>query len=112
MSQQAGPLMALMQLVQENPDLPAVRWSLAADGFLMGDLMVDEDARPIMAAFVAVFGGQPTESRYSHLGVERFSLWLPTTWRDVRLSVTVICPADALAPAGLPAEWSSKAVAA
>lgn len=103
---QLSPLTALMQLVKENPELPALRWSVDRDGYLMGDLLVDEDARTVMAEFVAVFGGEPTESRYRSGNAQRFMAWLPTTWRDVRLSVTVSCPVEVLAPVGLPTEWA------
>lgn len=105
-SPQLSPFTALAQLVRENPELPALRWNVDPDGYLMGDLRVDDDARTVMAGFVAVLGGEPTESQYRTGDAQRFMAWLPTTWRDVRLSVTVTCPVEALAPVGLPAAWA------
>lgn len=116
-SPQHAPMLALLALVTEYPELRA-SWRLADDGHLMGDVTVDGDGRAAMDRFVAVLGGKSMEWEYAAPSDENdrmWSSWLWTTWRDVELSVTVSCPAmladgAASAPA-LPAAWSAKAVA-
>lgn len=116
-SPQHAPVLALLALVTEHPELRA-SWRLADDGHLMGDARVDADGRRVMDRFVAVLGGRPLESQYaapSDPGDLVWSSWLWTSWRDVELSVTVSCPAilvNCAVPApALPAAWSAKAVA-
>lgn len=117
-SPQHAPAVALLELVTEHPDL-RVAWTLGGDGLLMGNLRVEADGRAVMDRIVAVLGGTPSESLYAapqDPSDLMWSSWLWTTWRDVRLSVTVMCPAmlaDASEPAaGLPVGWSAKAVSA
>ncbi|MFJ4847602.1 hypothetical protein [Streptomyces sp. NPDC088733] len=95
---QLAPVMAINQLITEFPHLRRMRWSLSEDGFLMGNLTVEEDARPLMAAYVAALGGSASETRYTtESGQARFSSWLHVVWRDVEFSVSLVCRAS-LAP--------------
>lgn len=116
-SPQHAPVLALLALVTEHPELRAT-WHLADDGHLYGVLRVDSDGRRVMDRFVAVLGGTPMESTYampSDPGDLQWTSWLLTTWRDVRLSVEVVCPAilaDAAPAPALPAAWSTKQVPA
>lgn len=106
-SPQHAPAVALLELITEHPELRA-SWRLGDDGFFMGNRSVDSDGRAEMARFVAVFGGTPAEAVTDGDTGARWSSWLWTTWRDVELSLTVSCPADAVAsavPVALPSEW-------
>lgn len=94
---QASPAVVLGQLLTEHPELHQLIWGLSPDGGLFGsDMNVHEDARPLMAAFEAVLGGAAHGHWYTAPsdGEERFSSWLPTTWRDVKLNVTLGCSAE------------------
>jgi hypothetical protein len=114
-SPQHAPAVALLELITEHPELRA-SWRLASDGFLMGDIRVTHDGRAVMDRFVAVLGGTPAESEYAAPNDSHdrmWSSWLYTTWRDVKLSVTVMCPAESVVPAvSLPSAWSAAAVSA
>lgn len=111
-SSQRGPAVALAQLLSEHPELPAIRWELAADGHLSGlSMYMETDIRPVAAAYAAVLGGVP-DVRW-HEDTELCTAWLWTTWRDVPVSIMLGCAAE-FAPGvvtGLPVEWSVAGVA-
>jgi hypothetical protein len=106
-SSQRGPAVALAQLLSEHPELPAIRWELAADGHLSGlSMYMEADIRPVMAEYAAVLGGVP-DTRW-HEDTELCTSWLFTRWRDVAVSITLGC-APEFAPGvvtGLPSAWS------
>lgn len=98
-NRQAGPAIALAQLISEFPHLQPLPWTLSADGLLMASsLRMEQDPRPLMAEYVEVLGGRPSESRHEvKPGDARFSSWLHVTWRDVELSIWMGCEVS-LAP--------------
>lgn len=84
---QLAPAMALAQLLQEHPELPAVDWQVSSTGFFSGTFTSDEDARPVAEAYAAVLGGEPLSYTYSRSGDVRQAFQLQTVWRDVRFDV-------------------------
>jgi hypothetical protein len=94
-STQLAPVMALQQLLQENPDLPDATWSIDPyEGVLHGHLhnagMCD------LAAYTVVLGGAVRPGRdYESGGRMVRPHYLRSTWRDVPVSVVVVLPAPA-----------------
>lgn len=85
---QLGPAMALVALRSEFPHLPPAKWSLDRDGHLMGTVY-DPD---VFAAYVDLFGETPTEAgRSVRNGVIRETQQLFATWRDVEVSLWMLC---------------------
>jgi hypothetical protein len=111
-SSQRGPAVALAQLLSEHPELPAIRWELAADGHLSGlSMYMEADVRPVAAAYAVVLGGVP-DTRW-HEDTELCTSWLYTTWRDVPVSITLGCSAE-FAPGAvtaLPQAWHAAGAA-
>jgi hypothetical protein len=96
---QAGPALALAQLLTEHPELPRLNWSITKDGHLSGSsFRDDEDVRPVIAAHQHVMGGRVGELRYvpKDTGAEAYTSYLMATWRDVRFHLSVGCPVSAL----------------
>lgn len=100
---QLGPATALLQLLQEHPELPAADWRITRDGHLSGtvDAFAEHDVRPVIAAYARVLGGCPLETEYlsPHSGGESLSVTLHATWRDVPVTVWASCPVSVLAEA-------------
>lgn len=83
---------ALVQLLQEHPELHAAEWSLnsvipALRGFLYrGDLTT-------LAAYAEVVGGNvEAEKTYEYQGKTLRRHILTTTWRDVPIELVVTLP--------------------
>ena len=89
---QLGPVLALQELLTEYPELPPLFWHLDRAGRLSGDVhdnLDGLDVRAVLAAYVAVLGGEPTEpARYEHLGVSRVGQHLTVAWRDVQIHLS------------------------
>ncbi|WP_153183240.1 hypothetical protein [Streptomyces sp. E5N91] len=99
---QLSPATALVQLLSEHPELPGLFWSISPDGWFSGGLHEDDvDARAVMAQYVVVLGGKPTEMRRpaqpDETGPERYATILQATWRDVPFYLSMGCNAAALA---------------
>lgn len=101
-NEQAGPAIALVQLLMENPGLPGLFWTIHPDGYLSGAIsQTDIDVRPVLAAYQGPLGGTIRELRYTRkeTGVEWYSAILDVVWRDIRFRLSVGCPAAVLAEA-------------
>jgi len=98
---QLGAATALVQLLTEYPELRRLDWRVASNGFfagaLAGDLLMREDARPIVAAWRVVLGGTVRENAVTFKGEERCAFHVEARWRDVRVDLHVSCPVSALA---------------
>lgn len=92
-SPQTGPATALAQLLAENPDLPHIDWSLSKDGQLHGYISGPADTVAVFTAYERVLGGGSGAVGYEFRGAQRVHHYLHTTWRDVALSIDVICTA-------------------
>ncbi|MEU3282140.1 hypothetical protein [Streptomyces antibioticus] len=90
---QTGPLTALAQLLSEHPELPPLDWSVTASGFLHGAWSGDEDVRPLIDAYAAVLGGEPSDYSYTRSGGRRAGFALKAVWRDISFDVWVSGPA-------------------
>lgn len=109
---QAGPVLALSQLLMEHPELPAMRWGLAPDGHLGGHNEDVPDVDAALAEFSKVLGAGHTH-RAIHtddVGDCWVSLYFFPVWRDVQFHITLHGLTQE-APAGLPAAWTATAVA-
>lgn len=92
---------ALVQLLQEHPELPELFWTINPGGWWCGSRYNDFDARAAMAEFVAVVGGEPHEMRRpaedGEPGETVFTTVLNVTWRDARLYLSMGCDAALVA---------------
>lgn len=89
---QLGPATALVQLLQEHPDLPAAGWSIdSVIPTLHGHL--HEGGMAALAAYAAVLGGSVRAGHEYVYGGERLrSHRVAAVWRDVRVEVAVALP--------------------
>lgn len=89
---QLGPVLALQALLTEYPELPPLFWHLDRTGRLSAEVFDGwdgVDVRAVLAAYVGVVGGEPTEPRqYQHLGQPRVGQHLTVVWRDVELHLS------------------------
>ncbi len=92
-SNQISAMVALTELLREHPELPSLDWSVSAGGFLHGSWTGDEDVRPLIDAYAAVLGGDPSDFSYSRSGGRRAGFALKTVWRDVEFDLWVSGPA-------------------
>ncbi|WP_069773069.1 hypothetical protein [Streptomyces sp. LUP30] len=92
---------ALTQLLTDHPGLTLLNWRVPRDGMyagvLQGDLMMDVDAREVVAAWHEALGGTVCEHTHSFRDEERRAFHLESRWRDVLVDVHVSCPVSALA---------------
>lgn len=89
-SPQHGPAVALVELLAEHPELPALDWSLRPNGNLTGYLYDLPNLNAAVGAFRAVLGGSTLESEHAtELGTRWFAVQLFTTWRDVEVHITL-----------------------
>lgn len=91
---QISAMTALAELLREHPELPLLDWSVSASGFLHGSWTSDENVRPLIEAYVAALGGEPTDYTFSRSGGRRQGFGLRTVWRDVEFDVWVSGPAE------------------
>lgn len=101
---QLGPATALVQLLQEHPDLPAVSWDIQ-----IGDKPVlhghvhfgDMDA---LRVYAEALGGSIRPVRDFELAGRLVrSHYLTTVWRDVPVEVAVVVPLRSAADAAVAA---------
>lgn len=89
---QLGPVLALQALLTEFPELPPLFWHLDRRGRLSSDVydtLDGVDVRVVLAAYVAVLGGEPAAPvEYQHLGQSRVVQHLTVVWRDVELHLS------------------------
>lgn len=89
---QLGPVMALQELLTEYPELPLLFWHLDRTGRLSGDVhdnLDGLDVREVLAAYVAVLGGEPSAPvLYRNLGGSRVGQRLTVVWRDVQIHLS------------------------
>lgn len=96
---QLGAATALVQLLQENPDLPEAGWSIGSviaelRGFVHTDSMAD------LVAYQDVIGGrvQAATCFQASDGMRRRHI-LTSVWRDVQVEVVVALPENTAAVA-------------
>lgn len=82
---QRGPGLALVALLTEYQDLPAIEWGLTSEGHLFGTAH-DPEA---FAAYAAVLGGTPMGpiTHRSPSGGHKTSDQLFAVWQDVEVSL-------------------------
>ena len=96
---QLGPAMALVQLLQEHPELPRGSWSIDQEVPTLHGHLHGADLSGL-AAYRALLGGDVCESHdYTVRGDRVRSHRLHTTWRDIELTIAVVVPAPALVTA-------------
>lgn len=85
---QRGPVRALLELLAEHPELPALKWDIANDGVLRGYLHgtdVNSEAKAWADALsyemAAPFG-------YRYNDADRAFQSIHMVWRDVQLSLS------------------------
>jgi hypothetical protein len=97
---QHGAAVALVQLLTEHPTLLPLDWHISRHGFfagaLQGDALLQEDARPVVAAWHAVLGGTVQENDVVFNREARRAFHLKARWRDVLVELHVSCPVSAL----------------
>lgn len=99
-SPQTAPATALAQLLTENPQLPPLDWSLSKDGRLHGYISGPGDLSAVFDAYERVLGGGRGAVGFEFRGTRQIGHYLHTTWRDVPLSVDVICDEPDVSTAG------------
>ncbi|MFB7866959.1 hypothetical protein [Streptomyces sp. NPDC056069] len=89
---QLGAAMALVQLLQEHPELTAGTWTVdSVAGSLHGHLHAD--AFDALDAYAAVLGGNIRPGRdYVSNGHTLRPHILHSVWRDVRVTVGIVLP--------------------
>ncbi|MFP8959995.1 hypothetical protein ACLIYP_05395 [Streptomyces nanhaiensis] len=94
---QLAPATALVQLIQENPELPTATWTIDTElGSLHGHLHTG--GMEALSAYAAVVGGSVTPGRGWQLnGVVVRTHTLCAVWRDVSVRVAVVLPVSAAA---------------
>ncbi|MFE6866055.1 hypothetical protein ACFVFS_05825 [Kitasatospora sp. NPDC057692] len=85
---QLSPALALVQLLSENPGLPAIHWSIRPDGILDGHLW-DTDTRATAELYRQILGiTSAITMSYRHQGQLMVSEDMTVTWRDVRIRLS------------------------
>ncbi|MFB8242038.1 hypothetical protein ACFC58_36435 [Kitasatospora purpeofusca] len=85
---QLSPALALLQLLTENPTLPAVEWEVRPDGELFGRLWA-ADTRNASAAFQRILGVERVLMvPYSYRGRLMVSEYMAVIWRDVQVRMS------------------------
>lgn len=91
---QLGPAVALVQLLQEHPELPVATWTVEDTGTLHGHLhshSFDE-----LNAYAELMGGGIRPGRdYEFRGQTVRPHRLATMWRDVEVTLVVVLPVGA-----------------
>lgn len=106
---------ALLQLITEHPELPALAWSIGESGHLAGSAFGLADLDAVAAAYREVFGeelafgsfvSQSDGRRY------RVTSFYPV-WRDVKFYITLGggLVEDAQGVDSLPSAWSAAGAA-
>ncbi|CAM5718980.1 hypothetical protein [Streptomyces fumanus] len=92
---------ALVQLLTEHPDLPALSWRISAHerlaGIVQGSHTRNEDPRPIARAWAAALGTEVVETEFVFEDEPNVECSVETVWRDVRVRIVMSCPVSALA---------------
>ncbi len=91
-STQLSAATALVQLLQEHPELAVASWRVDRDGLLSGTVAYDvvgQDMRPQMQAYADVLGATLHEQPFTSSSAQApaVSLNIYATWRDVRVNV-------------------------
>lgn len=92
-SPQRTPATALAVLLNDNPDLPPIDWTLSKDGKLSGYISGPGDLSTVFDAYERVLGGGKAAVGFEYRGKRQVSHYLHTMWRDVPISVDVLCDA-------------------
>ncbi|GAA3957219.1 hypothetical protein GCM10022384_07840 [Streptomyces marokkonensis] len=97
---QHGAAVALVQLLEEHPTLPALSWRISAHKHLAGDLQGShtraEDPRPIAEAWASALGTQVIETEFLFEDEPNLECAVETVWRDVRVRIVMSCPVSLL----------------
>lgn len=92
---QTGAALALVQLLQEHPELPAANWSVNHyEPALVGYLQGDSATFDALTEWAHVLGGSicPRGNDYECAGKRLRSHVLTSLWRDVRVELVAIIP--------------------
>lgn len=90
-SPQHAPVLALLELVTEHPELPPMSWNMMPTGSLSGALFDLPDVDAVLAAVTAVLGdGTVLRSEHEKTDGSRWrSVQVWAVWRDVRVHVVL-----------------------
>ncbi|MGW0131947.1 hypothetical protein [Streptomyces sp. NPDC003299] len=97
---QHGAAIALVQLLHEFGDLPLLYWQISNHESFQGELYgfaTVPDPRPIVTAWADALGASVAESPFQYCDQTYVQFAVETVWRDVRVRITLSCPASALA---------------
>jgi hypothetical protein len=85
---QRGPARALLEILTEHPELPALTWGITADGVLRGHVM-DIDATGAAHAWASMLGyNLDAPFGYRWNDADRALQSIHTMWRDVPVELT------------------------
>jgi hypothetical protein len=104
---------ALAQLLGDHPDMPALDWSIFADGTLSGSKFSVEDPTAIADTITGLLGGTSYESAYTSGkdGLRHPVVHIDVMWRDVALKMSVGGSIPIPAPVALPEAWRAAGAA-
>lgn len=98
---QHGAAVALVQLLEEHPTLPALSWRISAHEYLADSLQGShtraEDPRPIAEAITSALGTEVIETEFVFEDEPNLECSVETVWRDVRVRIVMSCPVALLA---------------
>lgn len=97
---QHGAAVALVQLLEEFPTLPALSWRISAHEYLADSLQGShtraEDPRRIAEAWASALGTKVVETAFVYDGEPNLECLVETVWRDVRVRIVMSCPVSML----------------
>ncbi|MGE9282283.1 hypothetical protein ACP4B2_27565 [Streptomyces rochei] len=97
---QHGAAVALVQLLEEFPDLPKLAWRLPENEFLSGALYGSgprmDDPRPTAMAWAEALGAEVVEKPFLFEHTQHVEFAVETVWRDVPVRIYLSCPASVL----------------
>jgi hypothetical protein len=98
---QLAPAMALVELLQAHPELPAVSWDIQEGGKPVLHGHIHRGDMDALRAYAEVLGGgiRPVQD-FVLAGRPVRSHYLTTVWRDVPVELVVVVPLPTLAGAG------------
>ncbi|MGW3192156.1 hypothetical protein ACWDBT_30430 [Streptomyces ardesiacus] len=98
---QHGAAVALVQLLEEHPTLPALSWRISNHKHLASTLSGSathvEDPRPVVAAWAEALGVEVTEKPFLYEDdAEYVEFAVTRVWRDVPVQIYASCPVSLL----------------
>lgn len=99
---QIAPAVALVQLLQEHPELPPLTWTIQRGGSaeLRGDAYAEQHPFEVLRAWADVLGGEiaPDRTDFECGGLVRRMHRLSAVWRDVRVVVSAAATVGVYGP--------------